>query len=69
MLPVIYLFFPETTNRSLEEMDCIFNKTTSIFNLVDTASTEPYVYGKHGELLRNPDDTENKATPPAGSME
>lgn len=58
MTPVTYFFFPETTNRSLEEMDLIWRKTTSIFNCVKTARDEPHMYGKNGELLRDPRDIE-----------
>lgn len=53
MTPFTYFFFPETTGRSLEEMDIIFQKTTSWFNLVKTARDEPHLYGKHGEFLRD----------------
>lgn len=56
-----YFFYPETTRRSLEEMDRIFHKTTSIFNLVRTAEQEPHMYGKKGELLLTVDDVEDEA--------
>lgn len=39
-------------------MDAIFNKTTSVFNVVSVARNEPHRYGKHGELLINYEDTE-----------
>ena len=32
-------------------MDVIFNKTTSVFDVVSVARKEPRRYGKHGELL------------------
>ncbi|KAJ5871396.1 uncharacterized protein N7529_003749 [Penicillium soppii] len=58
IFPVIYFFYPETAYRSLEEMDTIFHKTSSIFNLVSVARVEPHRYGKKGELLINYEDTE-----------
>ncbi|KAJ5501867.1 General substrate transporter [Penicillium fimorum] len=61
IVPVVYFFFPETTMRSLEEMDRIFHKTTSVFNVVSLAHTEPYMYGPNGELLRSLDDVEDDA--------
>lgn len=47
--------------RSLEEMDRIFRKTTSVFNVVSLAHTEPHMYGPNGELLRTLDDVEDDA--------
>lgn len=61
IFPVTYFFYPETTRRSLEEMDRIFHKTTSIFNLVRTAEEEPHMYGHKGELLLTVDDVEDDA--------
>ncbi|KAK7543854.1 sugar transporter STL1 [Phyllosticta citricarpa] len=61
IVPVTYFFFPETAYRSLEEMDTIFHKTTSIWNLVGIARKEPRRYGKNGELLINYEDTEDAA--------
>ncbi|CAL5874528.1 uncharacterized protein PFLUO_LOCUS8824 [Penicillium psychrofluorescens] len=58
IFPVVYFFYPETAYRSLEEMDSIFHKTTSVFNVVSVARNEPHRYGKHGELLINYEDTE-----------
>jgi hypothetical protein len=60
-VPVVYFFFPETTARSLEEMDRIFRKTTSVFNVVSLARSEPHMYGSNGELLRTLDDVEDDA--------
>jgi sugar porter (SP) family MFS transporter len=51
IVPLVYLFYPETAYRSLEEMDTIFRKTTSIFSVVRVANEEPRRYGKKGELL------------------
>jgi hypothetical protein len=51
IVPIVYLFYPETAYRSLEEMDTIFRKTTSIFSVVRVANEEPRRYGKKGELL------------------
>lgn len=56
MTPVTYFFFPETTHRSLEEMDNIFHHTTSIFNLVKVAREEPHMYGKYGERIADVED-------------
>jgi hypothetical protein len=61
IVPVVYFFFPETTMRSLEEMDRIFHKTTSVFDVVHLARTEPHMYGPNGELLRTLDDVEDEA--------
>lgn len=61
IFPTVYFFFPETTHRSLEEMDRIFHKTSSIFNVVDVARNEPHMYGKHGELLHGLGDVEDEA--------
>ncbi|RMJ20751.1 sugar transporter [Aspergillus sp. HF37] len=69
MFPVVFFFFPETTHRSLEEMDRIFHKTKSVFGLVRTARDEPHAYGKHGELLRNLDDVEDDAVRRASTMD
>ncbi|KAL2258478.1 hypothetical protein VTK26DRAFT_8201 [Humicola hyalothermophila] len=55
MTPVIYLFYPETAYRSLEEMDNIFHKVGAgwkgVFTVVRQARVEPRWYGKNGELL------------------
>ncbi|KAF2139289.1 uncharacterized protein K452DRAFT_320439 [Aplosporella prunicola CBS 121167] len=58
IVPVTYFFYPETAYRSLEEMDTIFHKTTSVFNVVSVARNEPRRYGKNGELLINYEETE-----------
>lgn len=58
IVPVVYFFYPETAYRSLEEMDTIFHKTTSVFNVVSVARNEPHRYGKNGELLINYEDTQ-----------
>lgn len=46
IIPVVYFFYPETAYRSLEEMDTIFRKTTSIFDVVRVAKQEPRRYAK-----------------------
>jgi hypothetical protein len=55
IFPVVWLFYPETAYRSLEEIDNIFLKTKKgwrgWFDVVKTARDEPLRYGKHGELL------------------
>jgi hypothetical protein len=48
IFPTVYLFFPETRYRSLEEMDLIFKKTTNVFNVVPISIKEPFMYDKHG---------------------
>lgn len=50
IFPTVYLFFPETRYRSLEEMDDIFKKSHNIFDVVPNSLNEPYRYDKHGEL-------------------
>lgn len=59
ILPTVYFFYPETANRSLEEMDLIFRKTKSIWTAVDIANKEPKRYGKHGELLITTDELDD----------
>ena len=54
---MVYFFYPETAYRSLEEMDSIFRKTTSIFNVVRVAKEEPRRYGKKGEVLIQYEET------------
>ncbi|KAL7274385.1 hypothetical protein RUND412_002713 [Rhizina undulata] len=49
--PVVYLFYPETAYRSLEEMDGIFHKTASVWDVVGVAEREPRKHGRRGELL------------------
>ena len=51
IVPVVYIFYPETAYRSLEEMDQIFHKSKSWFDVVGIARSEPRMYGKHGEQL------------------
>lgn len=48
IFPTVYLFFPETRYRSLEEMDMIFKKTTNVFNVVPISIKEPFMYDKNG---------------------
>ena len=55
----MYFFYPETANRSLEEMDIIFRKSKSIFDTVGIAKREPRRYGKHGELLLKTEQIED----------
>ncbi|KAM3074301.1 hypothetical protein ACMFMG_002887 [Clarireedia jacksonii] len=59
IFPVVYLFYPETAYRSLEEIDNIFIKTKSWFGVVRVAKNEPLRYGKHGELLVDYENTED----------
>lgn len=40
-VPTIYFFFPETSQRSLEEIDQIFESSTSIFDTVSVAQKLP----------------------------
>ncbi|KIV96847.1 hypothetical protein PV10_00664 [Exophiala mesophila] len=58
IVPVVYFFYPETAYRSLEEMDTIFHKTTSVFKVVSVAKHEPHRYGKNGEVLIDYQETE-----------
>lgn len=50
IFPTVYLFFPETRYRSLEEMDDIFKKSSNIFNVVHHSIKEPHRYDKNGQL-------------------
>lgn len=61
IVPVVYFFYPETAYRSLEEMDTIFHKTTSIWNCVSVARNEPRRYGKNGEVLIDYQETDEAA--------
>ncbi|KAJ6006236.1 hypothetical protein N7451_004180 [Penicillium sp. IBT 35674x] len=55
-VPVIYFFFPETAKRSLEEIDEIFEASTSIFDTVSVARKLPR---RHlAEFLREEKATE-----------
>lgn len=56
---MVYFFYPETANRSLEEMDIIFRKTKSIWTVVSIAHNEPKRYGTKGELLLTTDDMDD----------
>jgi len=58
IVPSVYFFFPETAYRSLEEMDEIFHKTTTPFDVVKIAHDMPHRYDKRGELLIDYTDTE-----------
>ncbi|KAH8694216.1 putative sugar transporter [Talaromyces proteolyticus] len=40
-VPIVYFFFPETSGRSLEEMDTIFRQSNSIFDVVKVARELP----------------------------
>lgn len=40
MSPVVYLFYPETANRTLEDMDQIFIHDTSVFVFANRAATQ-----------------------------
>ncbi|CAL5869398.1 uncharacterized protein PFLUO_LOCUS3627 [Penicillium psychrofluorescens] len=43
-VPIIYVFFPETSQRSLEEIDQIFESSTSIFDSVSVAKKLPKLH-------------------------
>lgn len=60
IVPCVYFCYPETAYRSLEEMDEIFWKSSSIFDVVNNArpSVTPNRYDKNGHLLINYLDTE-----------
>lgn len=40
MTPVVYLFYPETANRTLEDMDQIFINNTSAYVFANRAATQ-----------------------------
>lgn len=61
IVPVVYFFYPETSGRSLEEMDTIFRKCHSCFTLVRIAHEEPRRFGRKGEILINYEETEEHA--------
>ena len=41
IVPIVYFFFPETTNRSLEEMDNVFGQAQGYFDVVGIAKRLP----------------------------
>ncbi|RSL94836.1 hypothetical protein CEP52_012401 [Fusarium oligoseptatum] len=54
MIPSVYFFFPESSRRSLEEMDLIFSKVKGVrgaLDVVKVARETPHQYGRNGELL------------------
>lgn len=51
IVPVVYFLYPETALRSLEEIDVIFMKSKSFFDVVGVAKREPRRFGKTGEAL------------------
>ncbi|GAW16690.1 hypothetical protein ANO14919_061270 [Xylariales sp. No.14919] len=50
-IPAVYFCYPETALRSLEEIDLIFAKSTSVFDAVKVAKTMPRHFGRNGEVL------------------
>ncbi|KAF4981230.1 hypothetical protein FZEAL_2918 [Fusarium zealandicum] len=63
MVPSVYLFFPETAYRSLEEMDTIFQKVTGVkgaLDVVKQAKIEPHRYDNNGNLLIAVEDVDEK---------
>jgi MFS family permease len=60
-VPIIYFFFPETSGRSLEEIDQIFESSTSIFDTVSAAKKLPkrhlaeYLQEEKGAEIAVPD--------------
>lgn len=40
-VPIVYFFYPETSGRSLEEIDAIFAESKSIFDTVQVAKQMP----------------------------
>jgi hypothetical protein len=44
MVPTVYFFFPETSGRSLEEVDEIFSQSKSIFDAVRVAKRLPHIH-------------------------
>ncbi|KAJ6086378.1 general substrate transporter [Penicillium sp. IBT 16267x] len=42
IIPIVYFCFPETAGRSLEEIDEIFSRSKSIFDVVGIAKNMPY---------------------------
>jgi hypothetical protein len=51
-IPIIYIFFPETGSRSLEEIDMLFQSATEAgrpwFSIVALSKKEPRWYDKTG---------------------
>ncbi|KAM0554887.1 hypothetical protein ACHAPJ_006622 [Fusarium lateritium] len=52
-IPVIYIFYPETRGRSLEEVDLIFSESSSIFDAVTKSMTMERHFDSHGKLVRS----------------
>lgn len=49
--PIVFLFYPETSGRSLEEIDDIFALSTNIFDTVKVAKKLPHIQQSFGEVL------------------
>ena len=49
--PIVYLFYPETSGRSLEEIDDFFALSNSIFETVNKAKKLPRFESTDGESL------------------
>ena len=57
-MPVVYLFYPETADRTLEDIDRLFRENDSIFVFKDKdaiSSKRPLAYVEHeeAEIRRN----------------
>jgi sugar porter (SP) family MFS transporter len=71
ILPCVYFLYPETAHRSLEEMDLVFIKTTSIFDAVKVARELPsqphpglYDEEKAGSLPEHVNDAQEEIPEP-----
>ncbi|KIY01121.1 uncharacterized protein Z520_02673 [Fonsecaea multimorphosa CBS 102226] len=48
---VVFFFYPETRNRSLEEIDLVFHNSTSPLKVVMVAKRTEHHFGKKGEVI------------------
>ena len=70
MVPTVYLFYPETAGRTLEDMDDYYRRNPPVFACLDKeaisrkrperykARDEHIIYAKEGELAEHVENTE-----------
>lgn len=74
-LPIIYFLYPETRNRSLEEIDLIFSNSSTLLEAVKASKTTGRHFDNHGHMIKSvaqdvemtgsaESTTENKAAKP-----
>jgi hypothetical protein len=68
IIPIVYLFYPETGHRSLEEVDVLFEdaakKGNAWFSVVKVAKSEPFWYDKNGDPSDKYDSEKGRSSSP-----